>query len=73
MKQGTFLKSSETFTVTPQKGRKFTIKQGEIMMVTSPAYRNNCGCLLDKKTKASIDTGHYFTNEQIKTMFEVVE
>lgn len=73
MKQGTVLKSLGNFTITPTKGRKFTIKQGCQMVVTSPSYKNQDGCFLDKQSKALIGSGYYFTLDQINSMFEIVK
>lgn len=73
MKQCTQLESIETFTIQPNKGKKFTIKKGCILMVTSPSYGNIDGCLIDKTSKAMINSGYYFTNEQISNMFKVIE
>lgn len=73
MKQGTQLESIETFTIQPNKGRKFTINKGCILVVTSPSYGNIEGCLIDKTSKAMINSGYYFTNEQISNMFKVIE
>ena len=73
MKQGTILESIGSFTITPEKGRKFTIMQGCKMVITSPSYKNQEGCFIDKQSKAFIGSGYYFTNDQISSMFEIVK
>lgn len=69
MKQGTEITAKVDCTIVPATGRKVSIKVGQQFVVTSPEYKNAGGCMIDRKSSAKINTGYYFSLDQIKEIF----
>lgn len=74
MKQGTHLIAKQAFTMKNpgSRGRAVSVKIGDNFIVTSPLHMNEEFCIIDRASKAKINSGYKLKISDINNLFEVV-
>lgn len=71
MKQGDMLAAKRAFDFKSGRSR-VKVKAGDLFMVTSPKQNNADGAMIDRKQRAVINGGYWFTKEQLAELFEAI-
>lgn len=75
MKQFTLLSAKIAFQVRSlnSRGRPVNVKPGDLFLVTSPKHNNTDRMMLDRKSKATINSGYCFSRTDVENLFDAVE
>lgn len=63
---------SKSFTIKRSKGRPIIGKLGDIFLITNPKYDQKEYIKVDRKTKATINSGYIFTISQFHEFLSVL-
>ena len=55
------------------KGRAVNVKVGDVFLVTNPHHMQENGIKIDRKNKASINSGYMLPLEQVTALFNIGE
>jgi len=75
MKQFTMVSAKSPFQIKSLngRGRPANVKPGDLFLVTSPAHTNASQVMIDRKTKAMINSGYCLSRADLATFFDIVE
>ena len=73
MEQGAYLIAKQAFTMKNpgSRGRAVSVKIGDKFIVTSPLHMNKEFCMIDRASKAKINSGYMLKISDINNLFEV--
>lgn len=66
-------KTAFSMKLAGSRGRAVNVKIGDVFLVTNPRHMQEIGIKIDRKNKASINSGYMLSLEQVNALFNIGE